>query len=300
MVSAINTRYFSGRVEQSKGILHHHALQLKNHNIRCLGPGGHFGSRAAVAELRATILPNFMRQTGIQNLTERGLRIAVDIEKNGLPRVHLMAGPDVAAQNPQDWLTASEKWDPTASGLFFEKCAAAAQDGLAKMAFGNSMLYVGEEKDIFGVMDGDPKADIHFLILSASVFGNVMDDNFTADHLSRFVETAHHLCQRLGIINQPIRFVANTGTGFQMGPRIHMHVMSAQAGLPSLFPVDYGFTVGAGGIIAAPPHSQKHNEVISLIEERLGIKGFSPEAAMLRKGIDMLILHKLGPLRIAK
>jgi len=298
MICEINTAYFSGRVEQSKGIRFHQVLQLKSGSGINEGVGGHFGRREAVAELRNKLLPDFMAQAGIQDLTGSGLRMAVEIAQAGSPVVHLMAGPDVPAQNPQDWLSPSVPWNPHAPAVFFERCVAAAKEGLPKMAFGNQMLYAGANREVFGVVDGDPKAETHFLVLANEVFGNIMDRGFTAEHLNGFFGTAFQLCQQLGIIDQHIRYVANTGTGFQVGPRVHMHVTSAREGLPSMFPVDYGFGVVAGGTIVSPEDSTEHAAAMALIGKRLQIKGFSDEAKAAKKEIDVLLDQKLSGLRI--
>jgi diadenosine tetraphosphate (Ap4A) HIT family hydrolase len=281
MIVRINSANFLPRIEQGKGIEHHLVLR------------GRLDSRAAVAELRDSLLPDFMAQAGIKALTKTGLRIAVDILPNEPPVVQLMAGDNVPAQNPQDWLSASVCWDPTAPAIFFERCTEAARAGLEKMAFGNRMLYAGEQREVFGVVDGDPKLETHFLVLASSVFGNIMDQGFTSAQLNQFFETAFVLCRQLGILNQPIRYVANTGTGFQVGPRVHLHVLSDRRGLPSMFPSDYGFSVGAGGTIISPTESSAHLDIVDLIGQRQQIKGFSPEAKTARQELDARLLDKL-------
>ena len=298
MIREVNTVNFSGRVEQRCGVRHHLALQSKGGIEIPKGPGGHLGSREAVAELREIILPDFVAQVGIREMTESGLRLSVDITRKGSPLVQLMAGPDVAAQNPQDWMSPSVVWNPNAPALFFERCAEAAKEGLDRMAFGNKMLYADEQRDVFGVVDGDPKSETHFLVLGRAVFGNIMDQGFTADHLNRFFETAFQLCRQLGILDQQIRFVANTGTGFQVGPRVHMHVISSRESLPSMFPVDYGFKVVAGGTIVSSEGYAVHDEVIALIEKRRGIGGFTEKAKMERMALDLLLLKKLTGLNL--
>jgi len=295
MSNEVNTTYFSGKQDPCRAIKYHLLLQLKQ-NQQLQGPGGHLGSRAAVAELRNKILPDFMAQAGIQDLTEKGLRLAVDIPQGEKPIIHLIAGPNVAAQCAQDWLSPAVPWNPQAPAAFFERCAEAARNGAKRMAFGNQMLYVSDRREVFGVMDGDPKATTHFLILATDVFGNVMDKGFTAEHLNAFFETAFQLCEQFGIINQPVRFIANTGTGFQVGPRVHLHVLSSPEGLPSMFPVDYGFSVAESGIIVSPSGSPAHDRIIDLIKERQQIKGFTEEAKSKRKELDQTIFAQLSEL----
>ncbi len=289
MIREVNTAHLSGRTEQRIAVRHPLVLTPNT-------PGGRFGTWEAVTELRIKLLPDFMAQAGIQDLTERGLRISVDITRNNSPVVQLMAGPDVPAQNPQDWLSPSVPWNPKSPALFFERCAEAAKAGSDKMAFGNRMLYAGGQRDIFGVVDGDPKLETHFLILAQAEHGNVMDQGFSADHLIRFFEIAYELCRQLGILDQPIRYVANTGTGFQVGPRVHMHVLSAKGKLPSMFPVDYGFNVTTGGTIVSPEGSAPHAEVVDLIGKRLQIKGFYEAAKAERIAVDSLLLNRLAGL----
>jgi diadenosine tetraphosphate (Ap4A) HIT family hydrolase len=292
--------YFYAGVVRGKGITHHFLLERKENATP--GPGGHLGSREAVTELRETWLPAFLEKAGINNLTEKGFRLSVDIGLTRPPVVQLMAGPDVPAQCPQDWRSPSVVWAPFAPAAFFEQSAEAAKKGAATMPmpFGNRMLYSGERKDylgtnFFGVVDGDPKAPTHFLVLAAESFGNIL--NLSNESLCRFFEAAFALCQRMETRAQPIKYVTNIGTGFQVGPRVHMHVLSSPGKLPSIFPTDYGFQVGKGGTITSPPASPEHDAVIDLIERRKQVKGFSPEAKAERGKIDLELMAKLEPLR---
>jgi len=287
--------HFSRRMEQGKGIAYHWILELKGERKNPLGSGGHLRSREAVTELRDVFLPDFMKRAGLKDLTENGFRLALDIRQPDSPVIHLMAGTSVAPQNPHDWLSKSlERWDPAAPAPFFEKCAEAARKGEETMAFGNQMLYAEGSRGIFGVLDGDPKSETHFLVLAAQTFGTIMDKGFTVNHLNRFFETAFQICQQLGILEQHTRFVINTGTGFQVGPRVHMHVLSAKTGLPSMFPVDYGFEVSGDGMILQPAGSAKHGEVIDVIKARQQIEGFSPAAKAARLDKNALLLQKLA------
>jgi diadenosine tetraphosphate (Ap4A) HIT family hydrolase len=149
-------------------------------------------------------------------------------------------------------------------------------------------------------MDGDPKAETHFLVLATETFGNIMDNGFTADHLNNFFEVAYKLCQQLGILGQHVRLVANTGTGFQQSPRVHMHVSSARAGLPSMFPVDYGFSVAENGTVVAPANSSGHQTILELIIQRGKVQGFSPEAKAEKLRIDEQLMYQLARLRTAQ
>ena len=292
-------KHFSVRVERNKGIRSHLVLELISKKIRPSGPGGHLRSREAVTELRDTLLPDFMDWAGLHDLTERGLRIAVDILRSDSPVVHLMAGPKVAAQSPQDWLSPSVAWNPNAPAVFFEKCAAAAREGAETMAFGAQMLYAGKARDSFGVWDGNPKSETHFLVLANDVFGNMMDRGFTAEHLNKFFETAFQICEQLGILDQHVRFVSNIGTGFQVGPRVHMHVQSDKEGLPSMFPQDYGFKVLEDGTVEALQDSKPHREAVRLIELRKKITGFEADKKEARKIIDQLLLDQLQALQFS-
>jgi diadenosine tetraphosphate (Ap4A) HIT family hydrolase len=240
-----------------------------------------------------------MRAAGIDCLTEQGFRVAVEVRRqNASPEIHLIAGDRASAQNPQDWLTPSTTWNPSGPAAFFEKCAEAAVAGQERMAFGNQMVYAGGNREIFGVMDGDPKSEIHFLVLATRSFGNFMDADFTVDHMIKFFETAYRICEEMGVLDQHIRLVSNIGTGFQVGARVHMHVQSAREGLPSMFPHDYGFEVGEGGVIRAPEGSEVHGLVTTLIGMRQQIKGFSSHAAEVKQGIDQILLGQLEKIKI--
>ncbi len=281
----------------AQGTYRHWRITLKNKRDLPQGPGGILRSPAAVAELRDEFLPNFMLIAGLNDLTRRGFRMVVEsADSVCAPEIHLISGQGVAAQNPQDWLSPSVPWNPQAPAVFFEKCAEAAASGQAKMAFGNQMLYAGENRDVFGVRDGDPKSDIHFLILAREAFGNFMDQGFTAEHLNQFFETAFRISHTLMFEFDPVRYTANLGTGFQVGPRVHMHVQHAREDLPSLFPQTYGFSVTKQGTVTAPADSPAHKEVVRLIAARQEIKGFSSEAAAQRRAIDQQLFVKLNRL----
>jgi|GEM_PF-2111512 len=263
-------------------------------------PAGPLGDPETVKELRGNILPRFMEGGEIEDLTEKGFRVAVDIRPPyPSPEVHLISGNDVSAQNPQDWLSPQTKWNPEGPAVFFEKCAWSATRGLeiAPEPFGNRMLYAGKEREVFGVMDGDPKSETHFLVLAVPVFGNIVDAGFTAEHMIKFFETAYQICEEMGILDQHIRFVLNTGTGFQVGARVHMHVQSAKEGLPIMFPEDYGFEVAECGVIRAPADSEVHGLVTTLIRARQQIQGFSSHAVEVKKGIDQILFGQLEKIK---
>ncbi|MFC1511161.1 HIT domain-containing protein [Candidatus Margulisiibacteriota bacterium] len=235
------------------------------------GPGGHLRSREAVTELRDVAMPDFMAWAGIRELTHKGFRMIVEIGPPGSPLVvQLITGTRVAPQNPQDWLSAAKEWDPNGPARFFDAAARAARQEFRNMEdpFHNLMFYAGREREVFGVVDGDPKSETHFLVLAAEPFQHVMDPRFTADYLIKYFETAYQICEEMGISGQHIRFVTNVGSGFQEGARVHMHGQSARAGLPSMSPAAYGFGVDTGGVIIAPPNSERHGRVITLIESR--------------------------------
>ncbi|NQT30566.1 MAG: HIT domain-containing protein [Candidatus Saganbacteria bacterium] len=282
--------YFSVRQDPTKGIQHHFILQLKRNRLM---------DREAVAELKEKILPQFMRGAGIEGLIKRGFRMVVEaLTPTSTPEIHLISDDTVLSQNPQDWLTPPVTWNPGGPAVFFEKCAEAAGENAPKMAFGNEMLYVGEARDIFGVVDGDPKSETHFLVLASEAFSSIMEEGFTPEHLARFFETAYQIFATLNVVSQPIRLVINSGTGFQVGPRVHMHCQSAPEGLPSMFPLDYGFEVAAEGIIVAPKKSEPHSTAVKLIRQRQEIQGFSPEAKAGRISLDSQLRTQLKIIEI--
>jgi len=289
-------RNFSIRVVKNKDVPKHLVLHLNERKTKPTGPGGHLKRQAAVVELRNKILPDFMAWAELKDLTKTGFRVAIDIEKAEDPVIHLMAGVGVAAQSPQDWLSPPVIWNPNAPALFFEKSAEAAKNNSENMAFENKMLYSSSNRNIFGVVDGDPKAPTHFLILAQNTFGNIMDKGFTAQDLNKFFETAYNLCQQMGILDQHIRLVANTGTGFQVGPRVHMHILSDKDRLPSMFPVDYGFELYEDGTLFKPKTQVIRMSIMNLINRRLKIEGFSAEANQLRQTIDLRLMRKLAAL----
>jgi len=290
--------HFSAAARATRGTNQHWIITLRRKRGVPQGPGGVLRSPEAAKELRDEFLPHFMTAARLQDLTKQGFRMVVEsADSVSAPEIHLISGTRVAAQNPQDWLSPSVKWDPAAPAVFFEKCAEAAREGNEKMAFGNQMLYSGQDRSVFGVKDGDPKSPTHFLVLASDVFGNFMDHSFTSEHLNSFFETAFQITRTLDLLDRPIRYVANIGTGFQVGPRVHIHVQSAREGFPSMFPHDYGFSVAEKGTIVAPEGSKPHTEVIRLISERQNVEGFSAEAAAQRKEIDQLLVNQLGQMR---
>jgi diadenosine tetraphosphate (Ap4A) HIT family hydrolase len=295
MIGKTNFRHFLPLSGRNIGAEHRLVLAVRSAELR--NSVSHLGSLAAAAELREQIIPDFMAQAGINNLQESGLRLTVDAAPYEAPIVRLTAGPDVPAQNPQDWLSPSVVWNPQAKADFFELCAKAAAAGDGTMKFGNEMFYAVGNREIFGVMDGNPKQETHFLVLASAVFGNIMDRGFTAAHLHSFFETAFAICRQLGVMDQPIRYVANTGTGFQQGPRVHLHVLSDHRGLPSMSPEAYGFNVGNKGVISAPAESLAHLEVMNLISRRLEIKEFTAEAKAAKLELDAQLFSKLAALK---
>jgi len=243
-----------------------------------------------LGELRDTIIPDFAKAAGVNlnGLSENGFRFIVDV----LPGEHsaiinLLAGDDAPNPNPQDWTTARPtSWDPTQPVPFFEMSAEAAKAKLQTMKFGNRIFNVDGEDKVFGVVDGDPKADTHFLMLTRHPYATMVAEGFTDDLWLRYFMGAYGILKTLGVENQQYRFVANFGMGFQMSPRVHMHVLSSPQGLPGTFPEEYGFTVGSGGIILAPAGSAVHRMIIELIEERRRMTGFAPEKVSKRKELD--------------
>ncbi|MFH1541661.1 MAG: hypothetical protein ABIE84_01035 [bacterium] len=290
--------HFSAIHVFSKGVAHHYLLQSKVMAKDLTGDGGHLGSREAVRELSDRILPAFATVSGTSDTQRQGFRIVVDISPGEMARVQLLAGEGVPAQSHQDWRTAGSKWDPNGPAFIFKKGAEAARNGWTN-AFGDGngpkMFYSGEDRNFFGLVPGDLKAPIHWLIMTQERFGNIMDKGFTAEHLIKLFETAYALLEEKGLNDQPIRLVANTGTGFQAGERVHLHVMVSPHGFFTMFPQDLGFFVKPDGTIEAPEGSRPHQNIIRMIDRRKRYAEFTPSHAQERAKIDA-ILEGLIPL----
>lgn len=264
--------------------------------------GGHLQSEAAIIELKDKIIPAFMHWAGITDIRTRGFRIVVEAGPElKQTQVHLIAGNEntpLLSQNPQDWLSPPVQWNPDVeSAPFFDFCSLAATQGDVLMRFGQKMLYAPDQRTVFGVIDGDPKSETHFLVLASQAFSCILDPGFTIDYLIKFFEVAYALSEQQGINKQTIRLVINTGQGAQAGPRVHLHVQSSSGKLPSMFPVTYGFSITPEGIIQPPSNSGIHIDIIDLIRERLAIKGFSPEAKQARLVLDAQIMHALAQIK---
>jgi diadenosine tetraphosphate (Ap4A) HIT family hydrolase len=227
-------------------------------------------------KLRNIILPGFICQHDL-NAETKGLRLVIGIEPaSPALRIDLFAGDGsrgVPAQNPQDWiLPTTNPWQRFSPGRisFLDRCAEAALRELPALPSefgGNQLLFPLGNSAVFAVMDGDPKAPVHFLVLASEPYGNMADDNFTAELWGAFFQAAARVLSEKAD-NCYARLVANFGGGFQVGPRVHLHVMASPEPFPSLFPADYGFIENQDGSISAPAGSQKHEEAIALLQSR--------------------------------
>ncbi len=288
MSAPLSSSHFSVQRNNQRGLPHHYVLSPS------VESGGHLVSPELIGDLRENVVPAFMLLAGVTDLTQTGFRMVVDITPPVKPTIHLVAGVGVPNLSPQDWRTPqTTSWNPQDEAPFFDSCAEAAGESLEQMKFGLGMLYAGDERDVFGVYDGDPKAKTHFLMLAAQRFGTMVDEEFTAKHWVKFFQNTYKILESLGLTNQPTRYIVNSGAGYQLAPRLHMHVQNSKGSMPRIFPHDYDFEIFPDGTILAPVGSSKHAAVIALIDQRQTIEGFSNEAIAQRKEIDQKILDAL-------
>jgi len=289
--------YFEVRVGNKPGVPYYYIVNPKiRTNLRRLSFG-------MVEEIRGEILPEFMRSFDL-NADQSGFRLVIESDRrNNSFNCHLMAGEGVPAQNPQDWTTSTRtRWKRRAEGdppSFFDLCAEAASRNAPEMKFGNAMLYPNLTDGVFGVKDGDPKAELHFLVLAGWPCGNMADTGFTSQLWYAFFLSALRILIDHNADNHHIRYIANCGSGFQVGPRVHMHVLASIHPLPSVFPSDYGFEISPDGTIKAPYEGKEQEEIIKLIRQRALIQGFSEKARIERKRLDSDLLRHLAGARIS-
>jgi diadenosine tetraphosphate (Ap4A) HIT family hydrolase len=280
--------YFE-RVRSSIGANCHVVLNAR-------GLSGHIVGPEPIKDLRSEVL-SFSREAGISDLTKSGMRMVIDVANPENPaEVHLFAGEGTPCACFQDWRNSMGQWNPNTTSPFLEAVDEAAKDRLPVMKFGPLMFYPFEDSEVVGVSDGDPKADVHFVMLATKVFRTMLDPGFNEAYWIKFLEGAYKVLNFLNIEKKHTRFIVNTGNGFQNGPRVHMHVLNSRDEFPSLFPQDYGFLVGNDGKILAPTGSFAHETIIQMIEKRIAIQGFTPEAAEQRKKSDETILSLLKQL----
>lgn len=251
---------------------------------------------AYLRNLRNKLLPAFIRLAGIKNISKRGIRMVIDVQPDqGLATIHLMAGPATPNPCPQDWTATREtKWDPKAPN-FFQKVAAVAKTAAKTTASGTKLFYPDAENEVFGIESGDPKTDIHFLMLSMQHYDTLADAGFSERSWLKFFDGAYQILRTLGVEGMPARYVANFGMGFQATARLHMHVHVQRSPnvLPSLDPKDYGLEVNDDGSVRAPANaSTDHIRLVALINKWKETKGFG--AAEIKSRID--INKELHPL----
>ncbi|MBN3033696.1 MAG: hypothetical protein JW873_06340 [Candidatus Saganbacteria bacterium] len=254
-----------------------------------------FTDRAGLSELRESIAPAFRAAAGIADLNRSGFRLTVDLPCPEQTEIHLVAGQAAPCLNPQDWRTIkSTTWDPQAPLSFHEAWIEAAGRRQEALAPGGRRLFYAEgEYDFFGLQDGDPKSETHFIMLSAKPFINLFDGGVTSEHWARYFGSAGQILQRLGLAGQPARLTANSGFAYQALARLHLHVQTAARPLPKLFPQDYGFLVDAEGVIEAPAGSGPHARIIGLIDQRKAVAGNDPKAPAKRQALDQQIFSAL-------
>lgn len=255
-----------------------------------------------VAELRRRVL-GFMAEHGLDG-DQKGFRLVIENDRSiNSFTCHLMAGEGVPAQNPQDWMTSTRtKWVKYAEGAppsFLDLCAEAASRNAPEVSPGRALLYPKIVDGVFGIRDGDPKADLHFMVLASQPYGNMADKEFTGLLWYAYFLSAMKILAEHNADNDHIRYIANCGSGFQVGPRVHLHVLASPRPLPSIFPSDYGFEISSDGTIEAPSGGKAQNVIINLIQQRRLIQGFSKEALNRRKRLDADLLCFLEGIHIA-
>jgi len=291
MLNGVRPLRFTVKADTSRQITCHWTLK----------PAGKLdllNDRAGLSQLREILIPAFRAAAGITDLNQNGFRLTIDLPQPDQTEIHLVAGQNAPCLNPQDWRTKkSSTWDPKAPLPFHAAWAEAArQRQEALTPGGRRLFYVEGEHDFFGLQDGDPKSETHFIMLSVRPFINLFDEEITPAHWERYFSAAGQILLALGLADQPARLTANSGFAFQALPRLHMHVQTAGRPLPKLFPQDYGFTVNEAGVIEAPAGSEPHARIIGLIDQRKNIAGNDPNTTALRKALDQQLFAALDSL----
>lgn len=255
---------------------------------------------AYLRNLKNKLIPGFLRLAGIKKLSKNGMRMVIDVVDNNAT-IHLMAGSATPNPCPQDWLEPrGTVWDPKDKNAqkFFIIASQHASEGKEKTLADLKIFHTDADKEVFGVENGDPKAETHFLMLTTENFATMIHQGFSDKLWSKYFEGAYQILRTLGVQGQPTRFVVNFGMGFQATPRVHMHVQVSPKGLTSLDPKDYGFMVNDDGSVKAPEGSQEHQVVIDLFNKRKKEGGFDPLHKAIRRAIDMEMEARLEMLRI--
>ncbi|MCX5748935.1 MAG: hypothetical protein NTZ10_01635 [Candidatus Saganbacteria bacterium] len=266
----------------------------------------------SVKRLREELISEFIKAAGVQDLTKNGFRFVVDFRPRiSDAKVYLFAGKDTPNINPQDWMISKpEKWEPAPKGSFYFLCAEAAAERSPRMKYGNSLLYPSEGSEVFGVMDGDPKSDIHFLMMTRKNFSSMLDPGFTTAHWNTYFWGAAEILNSMKAGEMYQRISANFGLGFQTAARVHMHVQAypgepTTVFVPPLFPEDIGLEVKPGGIIAAPATlpgnirlygNLMKQALLKLIDDRSKVKGSDSGSKAERSRLDRNIFELLREL----
>ena len=249
-------------------------------------------SNRGLACIRRDLLPRFMDDARIQDVTKNGLRMVMDVPcLTGEAEVTLESGPDVPAPNIQSWRAPKNySWDPAIVNPMFKEALESFSANLGTLPTrGNKLYYSGaSRKLLFGVFNSDPQASFHVLVMPRDNYVHILDDGLTDELFVDAFRFAFMTVRNFGASNGPIRIFANAGAGYQGVPRLHIHAQGFNFRMNSLLPEDHGFIVGQGGIVDAPegPSGINHKQMIDLVTKRDEIKGFTPEAKAKRAEID--------------
>lgn len=256
---------------------------------------------AFLRNVKNKVLPAFLRLAGIKDISKRGMRMVIDVRPDQcLAMIHLMAGSATPNPCPQDWTVPREtKWDPKAPN-FFQKVAAAAKNGEKATASGTKLFYPDADNEVFGIESGDPKTDIHFLMLSMQHYDTLADARMSERLWLKFFEGAYQILRTLEVEGRPTRYVANFGMGFQATARLHMHVHVQKSPnvLPSLDPKDHGLEVNDDGSVRVPANSPDHERLVALIKKWEATKGFGTAQDETRRNINKELHPLMEQLRL--
>lgn len=255
---------------------------------------------AHIRMMRNKFLHAFQKFAGIKDLSRQGMRMVIDVDGN-VATMHFMAGLGTPNPCPHDWKAEKEtKWDPQAPN-FFVRVALEAKKGQKALANGTKLFYPDADTEVFGVESGDPKTDIHFLMLSIEPFATMVHEGFSERLWLKFFEGAYQILRTLGVEGMPTRYVANFGMGFQATARVHMHVhvQIPPNELPGLNPKDYGLEVNDDGSVRAPANaSADQKRLVELADKWKNIKGFGPAQDEEKRNINKELHPLMKKLRI--
>lgn len=264
-----------------------------------LGKSG-LSSMDTVSFLSKVAIPRFRSDHCLPDLKKTGFRLLIDApSEKHKAQIHLMTGPRTPNFNPQDWRTpGSTGWNPDGPAKFFDGVAETARALPLDKIFSDGIYNIDGFQPAFGRLDDDPKAETHFLMLSMDRFGCMADPGFDTAMWQKFFYGAQEILEYLGIFNQPARYIANFGEGFQQGARVHMHVLSAKDGLLKFLPQEYGFKIRDNGTIEAPENSPALSRVIALIDQRGQVKGFEAASRAQRLELDQQLFAAIRAIQL--